>query len=429
MADEMIWVSSTMTDGPSTTIGCSHGRRVELRHVRVISPKHLEQYWGPWAISFEHADQFLCWLANFNFAEHPVEQRARDFDYELSDDGIATVQVQGMMTKRGSSFNGSPGTVELRRQISQAAANPAVRGIMLSIESPGGTAAGTKELADAVAGAAAQKPVMAYVEDLGASAAYYVASQANSIWANQPALVGSIGTFMVATDSSKMAEDMGITVHVVKAGDMKGAGTPGTPVTEGQLEYYQQLVNAINDDFLSAVRSGRRLNNEALAAVANGKLFLAADARAAGLIDQIGTFDRAMTELRRMADEQKPKAATLRELKSALPGAEAEFLVGQLESGATLEEAKDAWIVEQGDRLAKAEQQAKDAEAKLANGVEPIGDRKTSKREQRDTSAQDEWLIKVRKKREAGHPAHKAASLVNRENPGLREAMLAEVNA
>jgi ClpP class serine protease len=81
-----------------------------------------------------------------------------------------------------------------------------------------------------------KKPVTAYIEDLGASAAYWVASQAGKIYSNEPGFVGSIGTYLVVEDWSGAAEGAWASkVHVVKAGEFKGAGYPGTPVTDAQL--------------------------------------------------------------------------------------------------------------------------------------------------------------------------------------------------
>jgi len=407
-------------------------RTIHIDHISRISPKHLEQFWGPWAIGTEYADNILNMLASMDMAEHSIDQRSPAVDYQVTTDGIAIVEVQGMMTKRGSSFSGNPGTVELRRQVSQAARDPGVKGILLSIESPGGTAAGTKEFADAVGQASQSKPVFAYIEDLGASAAYFVASQATQVWANKPAMVGSIGTFMVAIDQSKMADDLGVVVHVVKAGEFKGAGVPGTPVTESQLDYYQGLINQVNDDFLAAVQGGRRMSQDALAAVANGKVYLSTEAKTKGLIDQIGTFEVAMKELINMAETQTaPKPATLQELRSALVGADSDFLLEQLSENATLQDAQEAWICEQNDRLAVAQKAVKEAEEKAAaaasEGVEPIGEQ-AAKDRGRDGSARDEWNERIEKKVAGGMDRPRAVMAVNRENPGLREAMLAQVN-
>src|SRR5581483_9650939 len=109
---------------------------------------------------------------------------------------------QGMLMKGQSSMGGTS-TVMARRDIRQAVADQDVAGILLAIDSPGGTVAGTDDLAAEVRQARTSKPVWAAIDDLGASAAYWVASQTQRVTVNSPtALVGSIGTLQVIRDLS-----------------------------------------------------------------------------------------------------------------------------------------------------------------------------------------------------------------------------------
>src|SRR5690606_27173335 len=123
--------------------------------------------------------------------------------YQIEPGGVATVVIDGMMMKGDSSFGGTS-TVRTRRAIRGAAADPNVRAIALRISSPGGHVHGTPELAAEVKAAAATKPVHAFAEDIMASAAYWVASQARSISVNPTGEVGSIGVFGVVEDTSGM---------------------------------------------------------------------------------------------------------------------------------------------------------------------------------------------------------------------------------
>jgi ClpP class serine protease len=238
---------------------------------------------------------------------------------------------------------------------------------------------------------------------------------------------------MVVVDSSKMAENQGLTVHVVKAGDFKGSGTPGTAVTESHLEYYQGLIQAINTDFLAAVQAGRGLDKDRLAAVATGKVYSASDAMASGLIDQIGTVEDALKRTVDMADATSPKPATLQELKSALVGADSDFLLGQLESGVTVQQAQEAWILEQQERLEIAQREAKEATAaaKLAaqrkpEGVEAVGE--SSATSTSEASALQEWNDAVAGYVKQGMTRQKAVITANKRNPGLREQAVEEYN-
>jgi ClpP class serine protease len=166
------------------------------------------------------------------------------------------IEARGLLMKQ-QSWMGGTATLQLRRDIRAAAADPNVSAILLAIDSPGGTAAGTADLAADVRAAARQKPVWAQIEDLGASAAYWLASQADQVFANtaRRPMVGSIGTYQTVYDLSAAAEQEGVKVFHFATGPLKGAGMPGTPVTEEQQADFQGRVDAVQDSFDAAVRA------------------------------------------------------------------------------------------------------------------------------------------------------------------------------
>lgn len=213
-------------------------------------------------------------------------------------DGVAIVSIVGPMTKSPTSFDPGASTVLARRQIRAAAADDAVRAILLRIDSPGGSVSGTDDLAQDVAAARGKKPCYAYIEDMGCSAAYWVASQCNKVFASKTALVGSIGTYMALTDYSRMAENAGIRVHVISTGKLKGAGVPGAPITDEQLASFKQTVDDLNAHFLAAVAKGRRMARAKVEALADGGVHVGEKAVALGLVDEIASFDQVFNSLR-----------------------------------------------------------------------------------------------------------------------------------
>jgi len=234
--------------------------------------------------------------------------------FDVTSNGVAVIQIVGPMSKAGGGFffRGAS-TVDIRRQLREAAASDAVSSILLNIDSPGGTVAGTADLADDVAEVDAIKPIHAHIQDLGASAAFWVASQARRITANRTAEVGSIGTVAVVEDFSALFEKEGIKVHVISTGDMKGAFAFGTEVTEEMLDMIKEQVSDLNDHFQEAVAKGRKLNTEQLASVSDGRVFIAEKAQALGLIDSISTLDDAVAEMSSFtSDKEKATARTNR---------------------------------------------------------------------------------------------------------------------
>lgn len=211
---------------------------------------------------------------------------------------FAVVRLSGLLMKQESSMMDSTSTVMARRDIRTAAQTANIGGIMLIIDSPGGSAAGTDDLYQEISAAAAQKPVVAFVEDLGASAAYYAACGATEIYANNPgAWVGSIGTVMTIYDVSRQAEADGVEAVVFATGDLKGAGTPGAPLTQDQRDYFQGLIDNTQRMFDAAVVTGRELSSKQLAAVRSGQVWSASDAVKLGLLDGVMPYDQACSRL------------------------------------------------------------------------------------------------------------------------------------
>ncbi len=206
--------------------------------------------------------------------------------------GVAVVALAGTLSRDGR--HGGTSTDQIRAELKTLADDPSVKQIVLQVNSPGGASAGTAALHDAVAATAKQKPVVAFVEDLAASAAYFAIAGATKIVASRSALIGAIGTYAVIEDISGMAAKLGVKVHVIKAGEFKGAGVPGTTFTDSQQAEMQRVINDINAQFLAAVREGRKLTADKLKIVSDGRIWIAADAKRYGLIDEIGTFESVL---------------------------------------------------------------------------------------------------------------------------------------
>lgn len=210
---------------------------------------------------------------------------------------IALIKASGTLMKQESSLGGTS-TVQLRRSVRAAASDPEVSGILIGIDSPGGTVAGTADLAADIRAARRKKPVYAHVEDMAASAAYWLASQADMVFANNAtAKVGSIGTFQVVYDLSAAAEKEGVKAFLFTTGPLKGMGIPGTPVTDDQAANMQALVNETQTHFDAGVRAGRGLSVTELAAVRTGALFPATEAIDRKLIDGIRSLDATVEAL------------------------------------------------------------------------------------------------------------------------------------
>jgi len=443
---------------------------------------HMDQWFGLWAMEESRFWAGYEFMRKFDLHLHLQSGQIQEAQASAASSerkafkqigSIAVIGIHGQMMKHVSSMSAGASTVMARRQIRAAAADPDVSAGMLHIDSPGGTVAGTMDLAADVAAFAAKKPIHAFIEDLGASAAYWVASQASRITANASGLVGSIGTYGVVYDMSGMAAMEGIKAYVVRAGKFKGMGTPGTEVTTEQLEELQRRIDQLNSLFVAGVASGRKMSIEQVTELADGRVHLAKDAKRLGLIDAVETFDQSFSRLEResrtgrkvMADHIEPAqtdvitgtdivavietegvkptqraqaiaaplVATYDEIKSACIGADAMFICSQLESKATAQQAQAAWMAEQNRRIEKANENAAQAIASAKKpGVEPIGTgggkSKGVESDSGDPIAEFDELVQAEmtSRKCSRHVAH---AKVSREHPELREAMVAAHNA
>lgn len=261
-------------------------------------------YYGAWAIEPTAGAVLLERVRRTDLARHVAESapvprpRAEVQTVQTASGAVAVVMLTGTLQKAVSSLSDGTSTVAARQELRKAAADPDVTAVLLAIDSPGGTVAGTMELAAEVRRAAERKPVWAFIDDLGASAAYWVASQADQVFANnRTALVGSIGTLAVVYDLSGAAEQAGIKTLVFGTGPLKGAGAPGSVVTEDQQTYIRGIVEDAQVAFDAAVKKGRQMTDKQLTAAKTGGVFGATEALDRGLIDGIRSFDQVMMDL------------------------------------------------------------------------------------------------------------------------------------
>ena len=178
----------------------------------------------------------------------------------IAEDGTGVIPIAGVIGKGLSPIEKMTGAVDVNAiadAIDEFSANPQVTRIAFQVSSPGGTVTGVEELANKVRNIS--KPTMAYTDSEACSAAYWIASAADKVVASPSSTVGSIGVYMTIADMTEMAKAQGIKMVVIKSGKFKGAGIPGTSLSEEQISNLQQGVDEIHADFKSAVLQTRKL--------------------------------------------------------------------------------------------------------------------------------------------------------------------------
>lgn len=286
-----------------------------------------------------HIEHLLAWIANetwaieqskaleiLAFLEHRAEHGKDDSAQRLhpsrersirNRDGlVAVIPLHGVMAQRrmpGASTGGGASTEAVGRAVDKAAADPNIKTIIMDIDSPGGSVAGTRELAARVRAARDAKPVIAQVDSIAASAAYWVAAQATEIVSTPGGAVGSIGVFGVHEDIEGRLEQRGIKPTIISAGKFKTEGNPFGPLTDEAREHFQARVDEGYADFVGDIAIGRNISAKAVeSGYGQGRILSANKAIGAGMIDRIATFDQTLARF------VAPQQSTQRRARAAM---------------------------------------------------------------------------------------------------------------
>jgi signal peptide peptidase SppA len=222
-------------------------------------------------------------------------------------DKIAILPFHGVQTANGMRFFGrqyTPGMNTFRQALAASAASPEVGAVVIDMDSPGGTVAGTPETAAAVKAAAAQKPVIAMVDTMCASAAYWVASQATAIWAQPSAELGSIGVMATHVSVAGALEEAGIKATVIRSknAQFKNEANPFEPLSDEALAALQASADEAEVGMFATIAAGRKIAAAKVASdFGQGRMMSAQRAASAGMVDRIGTMAELLGTMRTQA--------------------------------------------------------------------------------------------------------------------------------
>jgi protease-4 len=209
----------------------------------------------------------------------------------LTGDRIAVIDIDGIIL--------SPETVN--SQLRKFGDDSSVKAIILHINSPGGGAAASQEIYHEVLRIRQEKhkKIVASVESVGASGAYYIASGCDRIYANQASVVGSIGVIMEWMNYADLMRWAKLKNITITAGELKAAGDPSRDLTPKEQAYFQSLVDNMYSQFIHDVAVGRHASDDKIKPLATGQVWTGAQSLPLGLIDQIGGFRTALIDTAR----------------------------------------------------------------------------------------------------------------------------------
>jgi len=227
------------------------------------------------------------------------ERPARN-PYEVTPDGIAVIPIEGTLVHKAyglDALSGLRSYVDIQEEIEDAATDPAIKGILLDIDSPGGEVAGVFDAADTIYAARSAKPIFAVADTDAFSGAYLLASGAERVYAGRTSGLGSIGVIVTHLDVSASDEKLGYRYTIVHAGARKADFNPHTPLSEEARRVLEAEVDRTYGLLVSAVARNRGVDESAIRDT-EARLYFGGDAVAAQLADRLGARQDALAGLR-----------------------------------------------------------------------------------------------------------------------------------
>lgn len=235
---------------------------------------------------------FLFVLAVFTLIYLTVRSGQESTGLSGFGDKIGVVDLEGVIL--------TPKTVV--GQLKKFADDDSIKAIVLHVNSPGGGVAASEEIYREVKrirdGEKGEKKklIVASIETVGASGAYYIASATNKIYADNGSIVGSIGVIAQWVNYGDLLKWAKLKDMTMKAGEFKDTGNPARDLTPAEQAYLQGLIDNMHTQFIQAVADGRKAKTEDIRAIANGKVWTGEQALPLKLVDSLGDFETAIKE-------------------------------------------------------------------------------------------------------------------------------------
>jgi signal peptide peptidase SppA len=270
----------------------------------------------PWALMPERLQAMAGVLTRWSAGEPPTDETMFQIQSErvLRDtrkqmaaanagSGIAVLPLYGVVTQRGNMVDdisgpGSTSTQQFTSALRQVLTDDTVGQILIDIDSPGGSVYGVAELASEIVKARAQKPVVAVVNSLAASAAYWIGCSASEFYVTPGGEVGSIGVWQAHFDYSKALEEEGVKPTLISAGKFKVEGNPYLPLDPEAQAFMQSRVDDYYNAFVQAVAVGRGVSvDDVRNGMGEGRVLGADAALAQRMVDGIASFDDVLARM------------------------------------------------------------------------------------------------------------------------------------
>lgn len=261
---------------------------------------------------------------------------------------IAVMELEGTIVSSYESgfFSKDSTAATLLKSLKSAAIDPNIKGVIIKINSPGGTVAMSQNIYNQIMQIRKHKPVIAVFDDVAASGGYYIASAADRIIAQDGSLTGSIGVIFSFMDYHNLLIDkLDIKPVVIKSGQYKDIGSGLRQMTDSEQKLMQNIVNDSYAQFIEAITNGRiarkdnysvkksELTKAVLKENADGRVFTGRQAQKLGFVDELGDIDTAQKMIEKMAQEKFSNSYKAKLIYYNKKGSFSEYVSGFAEYG------------------------------------------------------------------------------------------------
>jgi len=203
---------------------------------------------------------------------------------------IAVVEIEGIISDSRQAME----------DVIRFKEDPSIKGVILRINSPGGSVGPTQEIYREIIKLKNDKKVFVSMGSVCASGGYYIAAAGDKVYANPSTITGSIGVIMQSVILEELLKKIGVKSNTIKAGELKDAGTPFRDMTPEERAYLDGIVKNIHEQFIKDVAAGRKMEFEKVKSMADGRIYTGLQAKELGLVDNIGNFYDTVDDIKKV---------------------------------------------------------------------------------------------------------------------------------
>ncbi len=234
------------------------------------------------------------------------------FSQDFSDEQIAVVRLQGEIMieeNQNNLLSFTPFAItpdRTKKTIKEIKANPAIKAVVLRINSPGGSVVSSQEVFAQFYKLREIMPVVAYFEEVAASGGYYIGSSTSKIVAHPASLTGSIGVIMISPNITGLYDKLGVEIRTYQSGEFKDMGSMMRDATAQEKKIFASLIDDNYQMFVNDIASSRNMDIAKVKQLADGRIYSGKQAVDCGLADQLGNLDTAIDEAAKLAGIENP---------------------------------------------------------------------------------------------------------------------------